>query len=400
MTNSLLIQISDKSLWEAFMNFRLEKGRLSWREYLAMERYVNEERYLPVINRINSGEGLSLPREKIVNKMGSGKKRVVYSYPDDEMMVLRLIAFMLYRYDSSLADNCYSFRAEKSAQSAVLELNARLKGARWWCYKTDIHNYFNSININVLLPIIKEVTGEDVPLYRFFEKMLSETRVIRNGEIVSAEKGVMAGTPTSPFMANLYLAEMDRHFADLGAVYARYSDDIVVFAQTEEQLQDYSRQVLDFIARYGLVVNPEKERIYSPDEPFEFLGFKCLDGRIDISEATKRKLKGKIRRKAHAMRCKIETEGADAEKTVQRFIASMNRTFFEDHESDELTWSRWFFPVINRTEGLKEIDVYVQQNIRYVASGRNNKRNYNLRYADLKRLGYMTLVNAFYKRNQ
>ena len=380
------------------MNFKLERGRLSWREYIVMEKYVNDGRYLPILEKINRGEGLSLPRKKIVNKMGSGKKRVVYSYPDDKMMVLRLIAFLLYRYDDCLADNCYSFRAEKSAQSAVRELNERLGDGHRWCYKTDIHNYFNSIKIPFLLPILNKVLADDKPLFDFLERLLSDDRAIENGHVVTEEKGVMAGTPVSPFLADIYLAEMDRFFADLGAVYARYSDDIVVFAQTEEQLQDYGLQVLDFIARYGLVVNPEKEKIYMPDEPFEFLGFKCHEGGIDISEATKRKLKGKVRRKAHAVRRKIETEGADVEKTVQRFIGSMNRTLFEDHESDELTWSRWFFPILNKVQGLKEMDAYIQQNIRYVASGRNNKRNYNLRYADMKRLGYRSLVNEFYKK--
>lgn len=395
--NSILSQISDPSLWRAFMNFKLERGRLSWREYVAMEKYVNEKCYQPVLDKINRGEGLSLPRKKIVNKMGSGKKRVVYSYRDDEMMVLRLIAFLLYRYDDKLSDNCYSFRAEKSAQSAVLELNNRLKNGRWWCYKTDIHNYFNSIKIPLLLPILNKMLADDKPLFDFFERMLTEPCAVCNGEIVTEEKGVMAGTPVSPFLANIYLVELDDYFAGKGIVYARYSDDVVVFAPTEEELQEHRNHILDFIARYGLEVNPEKEKICSPDEPFEFLGFRCLDGKIDISEATKRKLKGKIRRKAHTVRRKMSAD-TDVERIVQRFIGSLNRLFFDEHESDELTWSRWFFPVINKADGLKEIDAYVQQNIRFVASGRNNKRNYNLRYADMKRLGYRGLVNGFYKR--
>ncbi len=397
LMNSILSQLTDKSLWQAFMNFKLERGRLSWREYVAMEKFVEGECYLPVLYSIKHDAGLSLPQKKIVNKMGSGKKRVVYSYRDDEMMVLRLIAFLLYRYDGCLSDNCYSFRAEKSAQSAVCELNNRLKGQRWWCYKTDIHNYFNSIKIPLLLPLLNKVLCDDKPLFDFFERMLTEPRVLCNGEIVTEEKGVMAGTPVSPFLANIYLVELDDYFAKKGVVYARYSDDIVVFAHDEERLGEYRKHILDFISFMGLEVNPEKEKICTPDEPFEFLGFRCHDGDVDISEATKRKLKAKIRRKAHAVRRRV-TVDTDIEKVVERFIGSVNRMLFDDHESDELTWSRWFFPVINKTDGLKEIDAYIQQYVRFVASGRNNKRNYNLRYADMKRLGYRSLVNGFYKR--
>ncbi|MBQ5529231.1 MAG: hypothetical protein IIT99_02135, partial [Bacteroidales bacterium] len=66
-------------------------------------------------------------------------------------------------------------------------------------------------------------------------------------------------------------------------------------------------------------------------------------------------------------------------------------------DPDSLSWSRWFFPVINRTEGLKEIDHYLQQSIRYLATGHHTKANYRVRYADLKALGYRSLVHEFYR---
>lgn len=50
------------------------------------------------------------------------------------------------------------------------------------------------------------------------------------GKVVSAKKGAMAGVPFSGFCANLYLRKLDRAFA--GRLYARYSDDIIVFADT------------------------------------------------------------------------------------------------------------------------------------------------------------------------
>ena len=65
-------------------------------------------------------------------------------------------------------------------------------------------------------------------------------------------------------------------------------------------------------------------------------------------------------------------------------------------ENDSLCWSSWFFPIINRTEGLREIDRCLQENCRYVATGRHNKANYRLRYATLKKLGYRSLVHEFY----
>ena len=93
----------------------------------------------------------------------------------------------------------------------------------------------------------------------------------------------MAGVPVASFLANVYLNEVDHYFADRGVVYARYSDDIILFAEDLETLQLYRAKMMEFIAKYNLQVNPTKERIYTPEEPYEFLGFKCGSNHIDIS---------------------------------------------------------------------------------------------------------------------
>ena len=82
---------------------------------------------------------------------------------------------------------------------------------------------------------------------------------------------------------------------------------------------------------------------------------------------------------------------------MKGFIRSFNNKFFEGDDPEALSWSRWFFPVINRAEGLREIDRYFQQYARYIATGRHAKVNYCSRYADLKVLCYLSLVHEFYR---
>ena len=158
----------------------------------------------------------------------------------------------------------------------------------------------------------------------------------------------------------------------------------------------YKSQMADFLRKYRLEVNPDKEQIYSPDDAFEFLGFKCHARDIDISEATKQKMKGKIRRASRSlMRWKVRNH-METEKAMKGLIHHFNRVFFENDDTQTLTWSRWFFPVINKTDGLREIDHYLQQNIRYLRTGKHNKTNYKTDYAQLKQLGYRSLVNEYY----
>ena len=397
MMESILTQLTRQDIWEEFLAYRLMKGRFTWHEFDEADRSVEREAYLHLAQRIAQGESLGIPVKKIVNKMGTGKKRVVYSFAPDEMVILKLIAFKLYDYDACFSPNCYAFRRGIKASDAIFRIRRAIGGRRMWAYKLDIHDYFNSISIDILLPMLKEMLADDQPLYHFFEKMLTDNRVEYNGTTILEQHGVMAGTPTAPFLADVYLKEVDRHFHDAQVVYARYSDDIILFAPDRETLMEYKREMSEFLRAYQLEVNPSKERIYSPDEAYEFLGFKCHANDIDISEATMKKMKGKIRRATKSlMRWRIRNN-MEPEKAMKGLINHFNRVFFENDDKETLTWSRWFFPVINQTDGLKEIDHYLQQSIRFLSTGKHNKANYNIDYAQLKQLGYKSLVNEYYK---
>lgn len=397
LMTSIITQLTRQDVWEEFLAYRLLKGRFNWHEFKEADSFVEREDYLPLAQKIIQGAGLGIPQKKIINKMGTGKKRVVYSFAPDEMVILKLIAFKLYDYDAYFAPNCYAFRRGIKASDAIYSIRRAIGGRKMWAYKLDIHDYFNSISIDILLPMLADMMADDLPLYRFFEKMLTDNKAGYNGETILESHGVMAGTPTAPFLADVYLKEVDQYFHDAHVIYARYSDDIILFAPDRETLEAYKAQMAEFLRKYRLEINPDKEKIYSPDEAYEFLGFKCHGRDIDISEATKKKMKGKIRRATKSMmRWRIRNH-MEPEKAMKGLINHFNRVFFENDDTETLTWSRWFFPVINQTDGLREIDHYLQQNIRYLSTGKHNKNNYKTDYARLKQLGYRSLVNEYYK---
>ncbi|MCR4602403.1 MAG: hypothetical protein K5683_02570 [Prevotella sp.] len=394
---SILTQLTRQETWEEFLAYRLLKGRFTWHEFDEADSYVEREEYLPLAQRIADGAALGIPRKMIVNKMATGRKRVVYCFAPDEMMLLKLIAFKLYRYDSWFAPGCYAFRRGMNASDAIMQINRAISGKEMWAYKLDIHDYFNSISIKILLPMLAEMMADDRPLYHFLKTMLTDDRVLYNDETIRESHGVMAGTPTSPFLADVYLKDVDRYFCDANVVYARYSDDIILFAPNRDTLEEYRSKMADFLIQYRLEVNPEKERIYTPEEPFEFLGFRCHKGNIDISEATRKKMKGKIKRATRSLMRWSSKKHIEPEKAMKGLINKFNRVFFEDSDNRTLTWARWFFPIINKTDGLKEIDHYLQQNIRFLSTGKHNKTNYKTDYDHLKQLGYRSLVNEYYK---
>ena len=206
----------------------------------------------------------------------------------------------------------------------------------------------------------------------------------------------MAGIPVSPFFANVYLTELDRYFEEQEILYFRYSDDILIFADSIEELKRYQEILYRGIEEHHLALNPSKVHISVPGQMWEFLGFCYRNEQVDLSDNTKRKIKGKIKRKAQALRRWQEKKGLSGEKAAKGFIRAMNHKFFDGGDGTEFSWSRWFFPNLTTADGLAEIDDYMQQYIRYCVTGRHYKGNYRVTYEQMKKWGYRNLVHEYY----
>lgn len=397
---SLLDILSQQSVWNSFYEYKLSLAcpKQFTRE---LRSFIDEEHYLPVCEAIRTGAGFPLPSKSVISKMGSEKKRIVYTYPKDENTVLKLLTYLMLRqYDGLFADGLYSFRPRRTAQDAVRRLLKINDLHQMFSYKADIHDYFNSVHIEMLLPMLRSALSDDEKLYSFLAVLLSESRVIDRGTVIQEQKGIMAGTPLSAFYANLFLSGLDKYFADNRVIYARYSDDIILFAPTKEEAMSHAAYIRSFLEERSLAVNPLKECFSEPEEGFTFLGFSCIGNQTDIAPATLKKLKQKMRRKRDALLRWKKRSGADSERAAKAFIRIFNRKLLESPRDNELSWSSWFFPTITTTQSLHIIDLYAQDCLRCLISGKHTKARYNVRYQELKALGYRSLVNAYYSYNK
>ena len=395
---SLLSRLSDQKTWEAFLEYKQSLvGNTAFSEELSA--FVREKRYLAPAGKIQAGEPFPLPKRAVISKLGSQKKRTVYIYPEPENTVLKLLTWLILRkYDGLFSENLYSFRPGRNAKDAVRHLIRIRNLHTLYSYKADIHDYFNSIPVDRFLPMLRDVLSDDPALCTFLTGLLTETQVLEKGQpVLDSHKGIMAGTPLSAFYANLYLRDLDRHFSEQGVLYVRYSDDMILFGESETVCRERAAEIRASLAGYGLTMNPDKECFSSPDQGFIFLGFSIVGKRVDIAPATLKKLKGKMRRKRDGLARWHKRNGVEPRKAAAAFIRIFNRKLLESPEGNDLSWSSWFFSVINTTESLHLIDQYAQDCIRYLLSGSHRKSRFEVRYEDLKALGYRSLVHEYYK---
>lgn len=393
---SVLDQLRNEHFWIEFLEYKLSGENISKYEEKDLRKFISNKEYLPNVEKILTNQPFPLPQLRELNKKSTNKKRIVFVFDREENYILKAIAYLLNKYDFVFSNNLYSFRKEIGVKKAITELVKKPNIISLYSYKVDIHDYFNSVDTDKLLPLLKMTLSDDEQLFDFISGIIKDPYVRDKDKVVCRKKGIMAGMPISGFLANLYLKELDEWFLKRNITYARYSDDIIVFAETQELISEYEQKIKHILAEKNLEINCKKEYRTNPNEPWEFLGFCVDENGIDLADISLQKMKDKMRRKARALvRWKNRT-GACNERAILAFIRHFNRKFYDNPKQHEVTWCRWYFPTITTSKSLHILDEYMVSCIRYIATGKHTKANYNLRYEEIKELGYRSLVNAYY----
>ena len=387
---SLLDELRNQEAWMSFRNYKTEHGQLTASEVRKLDVFIMEKRYLDV------SLDFDYPVRHEITKSHSGKKRVVYSYSEDETWFLKLLAWLMYRYDGSIEDNCYSFRRNCTARTVFDQILTMEDLDDRHVLKADIHDYFNSIDVERLIRILYEVIDDDTELLNFITSLLRQKYCYWNGTLIEDSRGAMAGMPLASFLANIYLGDLDRCFAKFNIPYFRYSDDILILCRSQQELNDSRIMLEKMVSEAGLTMNPDKYVISSPEQPWEYLGFRYCKGKIDLSGSTVRKMKDRISRKARSFYRRRTRKDLSYEVAARALIRSLDYRLYDLTGDNPFTWTRFYFPVISCTDGLHAIDQTMIQYLRYLYSGRHYKGNYAVDYAALKSLGYTSLVNEYH----
>ena len=266
---SILESINDNRLWKEYFS---KKGRnnLTPQKKKQLRVMMDSKECRQVFRDIAAEKHeFSVPIKRFVGK-GSVRKRAVYTFDEYETMAMRLIAYKLRMYDSLFSDNLYSFRARMGIKKAVSDLKEK-DITKMYGFKTDIRDYFNSIDPDMMLADLKD-SIDDEPLCRMFERILKDDRAMLKGRLIRERKGVMAGVPVAPFLSNIYLRDVDAHFAGEDCIYMRYADDIIMLADTEDEVKKHYWELKRMIEDRNLRLSHGKERYYKPGDTIEFLG--------------------------------------------------------------------------------------------------------------------------------
>lgn len=372
-----------------FFRYILEKergGRISTDEY---EKYLLSDECINDIDSIIEKKfNFTVPIRKTV--FVNQKKRQFYSFSNRERMLLSFLCYRLHTFDEIFSKNLYSYIIGRQLKTIPIKIRTCPGIGKSYCYKADISSYAPSVDSDILIAFLQEVFEEEPELLAFMVSYINIDRYIEDGIEHSDAETVKLGTPLGNFFLNLYLNKVDKLIEQKAKLYIRYCDDIIIYADSLEEISKLRALFLDEIKKIKLNVNPKKEKIYASGEFVNFVGLSIAGNRQELPEATTELSKQLIRRNCKRILRLRKNNNLKAQNAMLLMIHFNNKII------DGLKQN---FKNVTEVDKFKELEKYMLDSIRIVGLGRYCKSNskYKITYNEMKKLGYKSLVNEYYQ---
>jgi len=164
------------------------------------------------------------------------------------------------------------FMRKVSANGKLVKKALNNNMVQGYVLKADIKHYFEEVNHNILINIIKKKVADE-------KTIILITKVLGNFEGKERCKGMPLGNLTSQFFANVYLNELDyfvKH--ELKAkYYIRYVDDFVIFHKSKKRLEYLKGRIRECLnQKLKIELHPEKSKILPLRNGITFLGYRVF----------------------------------------------------------------------------------------------------------------------------
>jgi len=185
-------------------------------------------------------------------------------------------------FEKTFIFDSYACRKEKGSHRAIKRLvNFLRHNEDLYCFKCDISKYFDSIDHEILLSLIKRKI-KDKRIIWLIEEILNSSFSKREGV------GIPIGNLTSQLFANIYLSHLDyfaKNFLKEG-IYLRYMDDFL-FIGEKHRLHVVAKKSSHFLFKeLKLEFNPKKNTISPISKGIDFLGYVVFKNHILLRKNT------------------------------------------------------------------------------------------------------------------
>jgi group II intron reverse transcriptase/maturase len=307
-------------------------------------------------------------------------------------MAVKLVIEPLFEAD--FLECSYGFRPKRSAHQALDRIRKDTNRKGWWIVDADIKGYFNNINHDKLMLMVKQRIS-DRRILKMIWKWL-KAGVMEDGKYMESELGSPQGGVISPLLANIYLHYFDLkwelHYKHLGKL-IRYCDDFVIICRTKKEAEHALKAVKSIMQRLELELHPDKTKLvnmWDGKEGFDFLGFHHRRKVSETSKGQKFNETHQFPSKKAMQKMRDNIKGVFASRTtllldIQKMIDILN---------PKIIGMRNYYGLKNAGKQLNKIDWYI---IKKFTLWYNYKTQNKRRYAGISKVRKVIYENGLQK---
>ncbi|MCQ2085599.1 MAG: hypothetical protein MJZ21_05595, partial [archaeon] len=231
-------------------------------EMMVTESFIRKREYRPIVEKLVAGTyDFPIPTRIEILFLNNTATTKIYTFKSSksiaEHTIVRMIAWQMNRYSYLFSPNLYSVSENDGVRGAINSIIKFLGNGEEYCYKADLSDFFNSIDVSLLFDeLYAHIDEKDHGAIKVLEKIVMNPRVkvVRLSDPTGKPtfeddlaKGVMAGMPFASFLSNFFLRNLDWLLFLNKIPFFRYADDMMVVTETPEKLEEIKQFIQGYV---------------------------------------------------------------------------------------------------------------------------------------------------------
>ncbi len=295
------------ALYEAWRKVRENAQRSPSRETrdAIREFEVSAPKHLRRIDRqLRDGKFVFLPQRGIPKKRPGKKSRPLVVGAIPNRIVQRAILDVLQAMPAIEAilktPSSFGGIRRRDRREAIATACSSINAGGKYFIRSDIRDFFTKIPRQAVLDFLARHI-DDGKFLDLVSRAMETTlaNLAQLGEDASlfplGDEGVAQGSPLSPLMGNILLANFDKEMNGRGITCLRYIDDFILLGPDAAKVRKSFESAQKRLALFGMEaydpgVTPDKAQMGQTARGFDFLGCRILPGLVQPSSKARKKL--------------------------------------------------------------------------------------------------------------